>query len=68
MLEEQFIEFICPKCKTKENIPADIVMTFDSLDGGDPSYPPRFDCEKCDDKMVPVYFVGHTGIIYQYND
>ena len=52
---------------TKENIPTDVVMSLDFMDGGDPLVPPRFDCEKCDGKMVPIYFVGHTGIIYQYN-
>ena len=66
-MREQFVEFICPNCSTKENIPADIVMHFDVMDGGDPSVPPRFDCQRCSDKMVPVYFVGHTGIIYQHN-
>ena len=68
ILEEQFTEYICPKCKTKENIPTHIVMNFDFLDDGDSLVPPRFGCEKCDGDMVPIYFVGHTGIVYQYND
>ena len=41
------IEFICPKCKTRELIPSDIVEFLDQSDqiGVDTSYPPRFDCQ-----------------------
>ena len=62
------IEFICPKCKTIESIPTDIVEFLDRSDqiGVDTSYPPRFDCEKCNGKMVPIYYVGVNGTIYEY--
>ena len=64
------IEFICPKCKTKERIPTEIVEMLDYADqiGVDTSVPPRFDCEKCDGKMVPIYYVGAIGRIYEYTE
>ena len=64
------IEFICPKCKTIEYIPNDIVEFLDRSDqiGVDTSYSPRFDCEKCNGKMVPVYYVGANGTIYEYKN
>lgn len=51
------IEYICPKCKTKELIPTEIVEMLDAADqiGVDASVPPRFDCRKCNGKMVPIY-------------
>ncbi len=62
------IEFICPLCKTKERIPTYIVEMLDESDqlGVDTSVPPRFDCETCPGKMVPVYYVGVNGKIFEY--
>ena len=34
--------------------------------GVDTSVPPRFDCEICPGKMVPVYYVGVNGKIFEY--
>ena len=34
----------------------------------DTSVPPRFDCEKCDGKMVPIYYVGAKGRNYEYTE
>ena len=64
------IEFICPKCKTRERIPTEIVEMLDYADqiGVDTSVPPRFDCEKCDGKMVPIYYIGAKGRVYEYNE
>lgn len=64
------IEFICPKCKTKERIPTEIVEMLDQADqiGVDTSVPPRFDCEKCPGKMVPIYYIGVNGKIFEYKD
>ena len=61
------IEFVCPKCKTHELIPTDIVEFLDKSDqiGVDASYPPRFDCEKCNGKMVPTYYVSVNGIVFE---
>ena len=61
------IEFICSKCKTKELIPTDIVLMLDKADqiGVDNSYPPRFDCEKCFGKMVPSFYIGVNGIVFE---
>ena len=63
------IEFICPKCKTRELIPSDIVEFLDQSDqiGVDTSYPPRFDCEKCYGKMVPTFYISVNGIVFENN-
>lgn len=64
------IEFICPECKTKERIPRDVVEYLDSIDqaGVDTNVPPRFDCENCFGKMVPIFYIGITGTIYSYTE
>ena len=62
---EPMILFRCSSCAFEENIPKGVVDFFDITDGGDPSVPPRFDCRACSGKMVPVYYVGHDGIIYK---
>ena len=63
----QFTEFICTNCKVHENIPTDIVLMLDMQDPGDLAYPPMFDCEKCNGKMKPKYYLGYTGIEYRYD-
>lgn len=62
-----YTEFICTQCKTHENIPTDIVLEMDMMDPGDISYPPMFDCEKCNGLMRPKYYLGYTGIVYTYD-
>lgn len=62
------IEFICPLCKTRELIPTEIVEMLDSADqfGVDTNVPPRFDCEKCPGKMVPIYYISVKGKFFKY--
>lgn len=62
---KQKVQFICSECNYKENIPKDVVDHFDIMDGGDPLYPPRFACMKCDGQMEPLYYVNHDGIVYK---
>ena len=64
------IEYICPKCKTKELIPTEIVEMLDAADqiGVDTSVPPRFDFRKCNGKMVPIYYIGVKGRVYEYKE
>lgn len=66
----KYIEFICPKCRTKEKIPTEIVEMLDKTDsiGVDIDCPPRFDCQKCPGKMVPIYYIGVHGKIYEYKE
>jgi hypothetical protein len=60
------ILFRCLSCKSEEFIPKDVVDFFDIMDGGDPAFPPRFDCHACTfGKMQPVHYVGHDGIVYK---
>ena len=67
---EKEIEFICPKCKTIEMIPTEIVEMLDRADqvNVDTDVPPRFDCQNCPGKMVPKYYIGVKGKIYKYED
>ena len=60
------IEFICLKCQTKEKIPLKIVRMLDESNqyGVDTDVPPRFDCEKCDRKMIPKFYIGVNGKKY----
>jgi transcription initiation factor IIE alpha subunit len=67
-IESSTVTYICPSCKTKEEIPRDVVNYFDIMDGGNPLYPPKFDCEKCNGKMTPIYYVNHDGIVYEYKE
>lgn len=39
------VKFKCLSCSKIEEIPRDVVEYFDEMDGGDPSVPPRFDCQ-----------------------
>ena len=63
-----FIEFICPLCKYKERIPRKVVEFLDETDqiDVDTSVPPRFDCQYCPGKMVPIFYIGVNGKIYEY--
>ena len=67
-VNKEFVTFICPKCKTKEDIPFSIVDMLDKSDDGDDSYPPRFDCLYCDGKMTPIYYKNYKGKVYEYNE
>ncbi len=60
------ILFRCTTCNFEEFIPKEVVDFFDIMDGGDPTFPPRFDCSCCSaGKMQPVYYVNHDGIAYK---
>jgi hypothetical protein len=59
------ILFRCTTCNFEELIPKDVVDYFDIMDGGDPLFPPRFDCQSCSGKMQPVHYVNHDGIDYK---
>ena len=63
-LNSENVKFTCLQCGKEELIPTEVVEHFDFLDDGDPSEPPRFNCEECDGEMIPEYFVSHTGIVY----
>lgn len=65
---KDFITFICPKCKTKENIPFNIVDMLDRSDNVNDSYPPRFSCEICDGLMEPIHYKNYKGIVYEYKE
>lgn len=38
------------------------------MDGGDPTTPPRFNCEQCGGEMYPVYYQGIHGQEYKLAD
>lgn len=61
----QTVTFVCPKCRKTEEIPTEVVLHFDFLDDGDPSFPPRFLCAfGCDVYMTPLQFTGQRGFSY----
>ena len=63
--DDEMILFRCTRCKSEESIPKSVVDFFDIVDGGDPTYPPRFDCQACrKGKVQPVHYVNHDGITY----
>lgn len=53
-----------------KKIPTEIVEMLDATDSNDvdTSYPPRFDCEKCSGKMVPIYYINVHGKIHEYKE
>ena len=59
------ILYRCPKCNSEEWIPKEVVDFFDIMDTGDPTVPPRFDCQVCSGKMLPVHYINHDGIEYK---
>ena len=61
------VEFLCPVCSVKEMIPTEIVEMLDAADqvGVDNTVPPRFDCQKCDGKMEPTFYIGVNGIVFE---
>jgi hypothetical protein len=61
----KYILFKCMKCNIEERIPKEVVDFFDIMDTGDPSVPPRFDCQNCTGKMQPVQYTNHDGIEYK---
>ncbi|MDO4962580.1 MAG: hypothetical protein Q4E75_00545 [bacterium] len=40
----------------------------DKHDHGYSNCPPRFDCEKCDGVMTPIYYKNYKGKVYEYNE
>jgi len=63
---EEMVKFRCKKCKTEEEIPAEIVHELDFNDNGDKKYPPQFKCEKCDGYMIPIKYQSFHGILYTW--
>ena len=59
------VHFRCLKCNFEEWVPKEIVDFFDIMDTGDPTVPPRFDCQLCTGKMEPVNYTNHDGIKYK---
>lgn len=59
------ITFKCLDCYAEEDIPKDVVDTFDIFDDGDKLVPPRFDCEFCGGTMEPIEYTSEQGITYR---
>lgn len=66
--KNRLITFLCPNCKVREDIPKDVVDTFDVVDDGDLSMPPRFRCEVCGDDMEPIEYTSVHGITYKIDE
>jgi hypothetical protein len=55
-------------CHEEEKISYEVVREMDLMDGGDPTTPPRFQCEKCNGVMIPEYYKGISGTEYKLTD
>jgi len=55
-------------CHEIEEIPLEVVRSFDAMDDGDPSVPPQFGCELCGNPMYPENYVGLHGYEYKITD
>ena len=55
-------------CHENEEIPLYIVKSLDRMDGGDPTVPPQFACEKCGEAMYPEQYKGVHGYEYTLSD
>lgn len=51
-------------------IPTEIVEMLDAADqiDVDTSVPPRFNCQKCNGKMAPIFYIGVKGQVYEYKE
>jgi hypothetical protein len=47
------------ECKTKENIPKEVVKYFDEMDQSNINEPPCFSCEKCGGAIKPQNIVEY---------
>jgi hypothetical protein len=56
------------ECNENEKIPLDVVISFDAMDDGDPTVPPKFGCQKCGGEMYPEYYKGIHGYEYKITD
>lgn len=62
------VRFKCLDCEIEEDIPKDVVDTFDIFDEGDITVPPRFNCEICGGTMEPIEYTSEQGITYRLED
>lgn len=67
-IEKSTVNYICMQCNEREEILLDVVRDFDAMDDGDPTVPPRFNCEKCGGDMYPEYYKGLHGYEYKILD
>lgn len=66
--QPETVSYVCLQCNEVEAIPFDVVRQFDLMDGGDPSVPPQFACERCGGEMYPEYYKGVHGYTYKLSD
>lgn len=60
------IRYICTNCESEEEIPLDVVKTFDEMDQSNINEPPQFDCESCGGLMRPERYVSIFGKVFEY--
>ncbi len=60
------IRYICTNCGAQEEIPLDVVKTFDEMDQSNISEPPQFDCESCGGLMRPERYISVFGKVFEY--
>ena len=60
------IHYICTNCGAQEEIPIDVVKTFDEMDQSNINEPPQFDCESCGGLMRPEKYISVFGKVFEY--
>ena len=60
------IRYICMNCGAQEEIPLEVVRTFDEMDQSNINEPPQFDCESCGGLMRPERYISVYGKVFEY--
>lgn len=60
------IRYICTNCGADEEIPLDVVKTFDEMDQSNINEPPQFNCELCGGLMRPERYISVFGKVFEY--
>ena len=60
------IRYVCNRCGNDEEIPLDVVKTFDEMDQSNINEPPQFDCEVCGGLMRPEKYISIFGKLFEY--
>ena len=68
ILEKALRPFTKKYLYKEEKVGIDEYLDDEDQYGVDTSVPPRFDCENCPGKMIPIFYVGVNGKIYSYSN
>ena len=71
-LSGKVVDYICPKCKNKMQVPIEAVLEFEQEDEWNNlpiSIPPYIICNNCNfDKVVPIDYKSKRGFHHKYSE